>query len=84
MGGGGVYIESYRNNLILKVAVFWVLALALMMEVAITSDTSLNFYQTTRRNNSEDSHLHTRRRENLKSHEFNFCWYQANINPALN
>jgi hypothetical protein len=27
---------------------------------------SVNFYQTTRRNNPEDSHLHTRRREILK------------------
>jgi hypothetical protein len=33
-----------------------------------TSETPANIYQTTRRNNSEDSHLHTRRRENLKSH----------------
>jgi hypothetical protein len=32
-----------------------------------TSETSVNFYQTTRRNVSENSH-HTRRRENLKSH----------------
>jgi hypothetical protein len=39
-----------------------------MMEATSTSETSVNFYQTTRRNNSEDSHLHTRRRENLKSH----------------
>jgi hypothetical protein len=41
--------------------------IALMMEAASTSETSVKFYQTTRRNNSEDSHLHTRRRENLKS-----------------
>jgi hypothetical protein len=34
----------------------------------ITSETSANFYQTTRCNNPEDSHLHTRRREKLKSH----------------
>jgi hypothetical protein len=55
-----------------KMAVFWVVApcraIALMMEAASTSETSVNFYQTTRRNNSEYSHLHTRRRENLKSH----------------
>jgi hypothetical protein len=38
-----------------------------MMETASTSETSVNFYQTTRRNNLEDSYLHTRRRENLKS-----------------
>jgi hypothetical protein len=40
----------------------------LMMETASTSETSANFHQTTRRNNPEDSNLHTRRRENLKSH----------------
>jgi hypothetical protein len=39
-----------------------------MMEAANTSETLVNFYQTTRRNKPEDSHLHTRRRENLKSH----------------
>jgi hypothetical protein len=38
-----------------------------MMEAASSSETSVNFYQTTRRNNPEDSHLHARRRENLKS-----------------
>jgi hypothetical protein len=41
---------------------------ALMMEAASTSGTSVNFYQTTRRNIPEDSHLHTRRSENLNSH----------------
>jgi hypothetical protein len=30
--------------------------------------TLVNFYQTTRRNNPEDSHIHTCHRENLKSH----------------
>jgi hypothetical protein len=58
-------------------AVFWVVAprnlargllIALMMEAASISETSVNFYQTTRRNNPEDSHLHTRRRKNQKSH----------------
>jgi hypothetical protein len=38
------------------------------MEAASTSETSVNFYQATRRNNPDDSHLHTRRRENHKSH----------------
>jgi hypothetical protein len=42
-----------------------------MMEAAATSETSVNFYQTTRRNNPEDNHLHSRRRENLKSHKVN-------------
>jgi hypothetical protein len=39
-----------------------------MMEAASTSETCANFYQTTRRYNPEDSHLNTRRRENLKSY----------------
>jgi hypothetical protein len=32
-------------------------AIALMMEAASTSETLVNFYQTTRHNNPEDSHL---------------------------
>jgi hypothetical protein len=43
-----------------------------MMEAASTSETSVNFFQATRRNNPEDSHLHTRRRENLKSYKLLF------------
>jgi hypothetical protein len=39
-----------------------------MMQAASASETSVNFYQTAWRNKPEDSHLHTRRRENLKSH----------------
>jgi hypothetical protein len=39
----------------------------LTMEAACTSETSVNFYQTTRRSIPEDSHLHSHRRENLKS-----------------
>jgi hypothetical protein len=44
------------------------LLIALMMEAASTSETSVHFCQTKRRNSPEDNHLHTRRRENLKSH----------------
>jgi hypothetical protein len=45
-----------------KMAVFWFvapcsLAITLLMEAARTSETSVNFYQTTRRYNPEDSHL---------------------------
>jgi hypothetical protein len=36
------------------------------MEAANTSETSVNFYQTTRRNNPEDNHLHIRRRKDLE------------------
>jgi hypothetical protein len=41
---------------------------ALMMEAASTLETSVKFYQTIRYYNPEDSHLHTRRLENLKSY----------------
>jgi hypothetical protein len=33
--------------------------IALMMEAANTSEMTVNFYQTTRHNNPEDSHLHS-------------------------
>jgi hypothetical protein len=52
----------------MKMAVFWVVAIALMMEAASTSETPVNIYQITRRNIPEDSHL--RRLENLKSHMY--------------
>jgi hypothetical protein len=42
--------------------------IALMMEAVSTSETSVNFYKTTQRKIPEDSHLHTRRHENLRSH----------------
>jgi hypothetical protein len=61
----------------MKMAVFWVVApcraFALMLEAARTTETLENFYQTTRRYNPEDSHLHTYRRENLKSY-FSGCF----------
>jgi hypothetical protein len=41
-----------------------------MMEAARTSEMLVNCYQTTRRYNPEDSHLHTRHCENLKSYYF--------------
>jgi hypothetical protein len=44
--------------------------IALMTEAASASETSVNFYQATRHNNPEDSHLRTHRCENLKSYWF--------------
>jgi hypothetical protein len=46
----------------MKVTVFWDIApyslmIALMMEAVSTSETSVNLYQTARRNIPEDSHL---------------------------
>jgi hypothetical protein len=41
---------------------------------ASTSETSVNFYQTTQRYNPEDSHLRTRRRENLETC-MTLAWY---------
>jgi hypothetical protein len=40
----------------------------LIMEAAGTSETFVNFYQTTRRYNTEGSRVHTRRHENIKSY----------------
>jgi hypothetical protein len=61
-----------KPDIRLKRAVFWVVApcslITLMMEAARTSETLVNFYQTTRRYNPEDSHLRTQPRENLKSY----------------
>jgi hypothetical protein len=50
------------------------------MEAKSTSETSVNFYQTTRRYNPKDSRLCNRRRENLKSHLWNdFLYRQSGI-----
>jgi hypothetical protein len=48
---------------------------ALMMETASTSETLVNVCQSTLLNNPEDSNLHTRRRENLKSQLQIWQWY---------
>jgi hypothetical protein len=60
--------------LAIKVTVFWDVApcshveVDLMMEAVRTSEKSVNFNVTTRRYIPEYSKLHTRRRDNLKSH----------------
>jgi hypothetical protein len=38
------------------------------MATISNSETSVSFYETTWRNIIEESHVHTRRRENMKSH----------------
>jgi hypothetical protein len=63
------------RHLQLKIAVFWVVALiTLMMEAASTSEMLVYFCQTTQCNNPENSHLHTRHCENLKSHIYNYFY----------
>jgi hypothetical protein len=59
------YVRIFSQHIFSK-------SITLMMEAASTSETSVKFHQTTRRNNPEDSHLHTRRRENLKFHIIGF------------
>jgi hypothetical protein len=54
-------VEVYHVSEVIAVSI------RAMMEATSTSETSVNFYKTVPRNNPEDSHLHTRRRENLKS-----------------
>jgi hypothetical protein len=61
----------------MKMAIFWdvapcSLAIALMMEAISTSETSVSQSASIYRlhgNIPEDSHIHTCRRENLKSHQ---------------
>jgi hypothetical protein len=44
-----------------------------MMETVRNSETAVNLNVTTRLYIPEDSKLHTRRRENLKSHKIKIC-----------
>jgi hypothetical protein len=56
--------------------------IALMMEAVRTSETSVHSNETTRRYIPEDSKLHTRRRENLKSHTQQFCFTKSVISET--
>jgi len=49
-----------------------------MMEAVSTSETSVNFYDIARHSMPEDSHIHTHRRQNLKSHfEINYLYERS-------
>jgi hypothetical protein len=56
----------YKFNDVLPASIISAM-IALIMETASISETSVNFYQTTQHNNLKDSHLHTHRCENDKS-----------------
>jgi hypothetical protein len=59
------WLWTAKETLPLKMAVFWDVEPCSL--AVSSSERSVNIYQTTRRNIPEDSHLHTRRRENLNS-----------------
>jgi sorbitol-specific phosphotransferase system component IIA len=52
-----------------EVFVVSIALIGLKIQTVSTTEMQINFYQTTRRNIPEDSHIHTRGRENLKSHQ---------------
>jgi hypothetical protein len=64
-------LELYKFYVseVLFVSIIRASIIALMMEAERTSETLVSFYRTIWRNTPENSHLHTRRRENLKSHQ---------------
>jgi hypothetical protein len=81
---GTSLVSLHKNN---KINLWWLSSrilrrliwtvIALIMEAACTSETSVNFYQTTWLSNTKDSHLNILRCKKLKSHN--------NINlPTLN
>jgi hypothetical protein len=59
------------QNLLGCTAVFLTECRPMMMEAARTSETSVDIQLRTRQYIPEDSELHTRRHENLKSHTMN-------------
>jgi hypothetical protein len=58
--------------------------IALMMETARTSETSVDIQLRTQQYFPEDSELHNRRRENLKSHNYASCACHFRQMPTIN
>jgi hypothetical protein len=56
--------------------------IALMMEAARTSETSVDIQLRTQQYIPEDSELHTRRRENLKSHKVSFIPFPTTLSVS--
>jgi hypothetical protein len=53
---------------------YWATIIRTMMVAVSTFETSVIFYETTRRSVPDDCHLHTHRRENLISHSTLLCY----------
>jgi hypothetical protein len=62
-------VNAVMNLRVLAPRSYLVSAFTLMMEAVSISETSVNFYEITRHNIPENSHLHTRCRENPESHK---------------
>jgi hypothetical protein len=58
-------------------------SIALIMEVVSTSETSVNFYRTTWNKIPEDNQFHTRRRENLRSHQNQPLYSRIAVNETI-
>jgi hypothetical protein len=59
--------------------------IVLTMEAVRISEALVDLYQSTRRYNPEDIHLHTHRRENLKfyTNKFTLPFYGNNLHVSL-
>jgi hypothetical protein len=70
MSSGMCRVVSYKPTYVSEVLSASTIRTTMMkMKMAVrTFKMSVNLYKTTRRNTQEDSHLHTCRSENLKSH----------------
>jgi hypothetical protein len=53
--------------------------MALMIEAVSTSEISVNFYQTARRNNPEDCHLHAGRHTNVNNPSWKVTDYYETV-----
>jgi hypothetical protein len=64
--------EMKNEYELLKMATIWVVVLCSLVGVyqRFRGEISVNFYLNTKHNNSQDNHLHTGRRKNLKPHSY--------------
>jgi hypothetical protein len=63
--------------LYINVSEVYLISYTLKMEAAASSEALVRFYQSTRYHIPEDSNLHIRRSENVKSHKYEYsdmCW----------